>query len=1184
MSVKPRIRIFLLLLAVTLALPATASANPWASINSLPLCVSDTLPAATTATDDTTVPSGWRNAAVNVNLQGTGEQGFEWKIDCGTTQTGATANISGTGTHSFLHRAQETGTGNWTGWVEDFVYVDTTLPVDTSTVPSGWQHDKATITLSGTDIGDQSGVSHMVYNLDGNGPTAANVGDTFDITGNGTHTLQTSVVDLAGNVSAVTPYVVHVDSAAPVDTTTVPAGWVTTPSVDVSVSGTDTGGSGVTQIEWELVEDARSATVPGAGPVNVTVNGEGVHTLRTRITDGDGKQSAWKIQTVRIDTVLPSDNTTVSSAWLNRSSLDVTVHGTDASSGVARVEYRIDGALPVLVNGNTTTATVSGGGEHILETRVVDVAGNTTGWVPRTVRLDPDSPVNSTPTAPTAWRQNAYGVRLNGSDTLSGVAHVEWQVDSGVVTTGSLGVTDAYVSGDGVHTLSTRIKDVAGNFSGWRNETISIDSVKPVDTTTVPATVAPSRKISITATDALSGPSGSVEWTLDNGPVKTSSQATINGAGPHVLKTRVQDNAGNWSDWKTFNTTVNSSLPSEDTDAPIDNTTIPTGWQTGPVTVTVTANDEGSDVRLVEYQVAGQAIVSGPNNATFTVSEDGVYTIKTRARDWAGNIGVWRTHTLQIDQKLPEDTADLPSGWVKSRDVALTATDATSGVATIEYTINGGSVVVVNADSANFTLPADGTFTIARSITDNAGQQTGWKTSTIKVDTAVPVNTSAAAPTAWQKTALSLDLTGSDVGSGVDRYEYRVGTGEIKSGTPAVVSTDGTQTLQTRVVDKAGNESAWRNETVKVDLTKPLNTTPVVSQPWRSTNFATTVSGTDAASGLATVEWKVDSGAVSTSPAVTIGAEGNYTLYTRVTDVAGNDSGWRLDMVGIDKTAPTLAANCGAPTWRNTAAVCTVAADGGLSGLPVLTASRGGDGAVAVTGGAYTVDVEGSTKVEFHASDGAGNSVTAQGAVKIDRTPPAVTATCIPDTKSLKYTCTAAGSDGLSGLTGLAWSVDGGAATPIAAGAPFTVAKGKVVVSGADAAGNTGVSAPVVLAERHEEAAAVTPRSSSEAVLLKGKAKSSKRLVGQLALSSTPTATTVDLRPLALGKGTFQLVIKVKLGKKTKTFTKTQTTVKGYSRRVTVKAGAGADPQVTLTVKRKSGKRWVTHATASAHL
>ena len=38
---------------------------------------------------------------------------------------------------------------------------------------------------------------------------------------------------------------------------------------------------------------------------------------------------------------------------------------------------------------------------------------------------------------------------------------------------------------------------------------------------------------------------------------------------------------------------------------------------------------------------------------------------------------------------------------------------------------------------------------------------------------------------------------------------------------------------------------------------------------------------------------------------------------------------------------------------------------------------------VAVAGCAYTVDVEGSTTVAFRAADGAGNYVTAQGAVKV---------------------------------------------------------------------------------------------------------------------------------------------------------------------------------------------------------
>ena len=103
-------------------------------------------------------------------------------------------------------------------------------------------------------------------------------------------------------------------------------------------------------------------------------------------------------------------------------------------------------------------------------------------------------------------------------------------------------------------------------------------------------------------------------------------------------------------------------------------------------------------------------------------------------------------------------------------------------------------------------------------------------------------------------------------------------------------------------------------------------------------------------------------------------------------------------------------------------------------------------------------------------------------------------------------------------------------------------------------------------------------------MLLAGKASASARLLGQLAVSATPTKTTVDLRPLALGKGTFQFVVKVTYGKKTKTVTKTQTTVKGYSKRISVSVPAAATAKVDLTVRRKSGKRWVTHASAHAKL
>src|SRR5262249_13155269 len=150
-------------------------------------------------------------------------------------------------------------------------------------------------------------------------------------------------------------------------------------------------------------------------------------------------------------------------------------------------------------------------------------------------------------------------------------------------------------------------------------------------------------------------------------------------------------------------------------------------------------------------------------------------------------------------------------------------------------------------------------------------------------------NTSAVPATGWVTSAISLDLTGTDAASGFDHAEWRIGsTATPTVGSPALVDVDGTSLLQTRVVDKAGNSSAWRDNTVKVDRTLPVNTTPSVSSGWRKTNFTTTISGTDATSGFQKLEWRVDGGPVSSTPSVSITADGSHLLESRVYDVAGN--------------------------------------------------------------------------------------------------------------------------------------------------------------------------------------------------------------------------------------------------------------------------------------------------------
>lgn len=1141
------------------------------------------------------ISSDWRRGPATFPLSGldtTSNVVTEWSLDGGGTWTrNGAAVVDGTGSHTLITAAVDEA-GNRAERT-DTVRIDNDLPVDTTTtappiVPLP-QTEPVSLTVDGTDA--DSGVARVEWQLDAQAPGSGPDGTVVQIATSGMHVFRTRVVDKVGNVSAWRAQNVWIDLEGPADTTVVPTTWFTTPTVQIDVTAEEEE-YGIKTIEWRL--DGVYGGSVNSDSVPVTIAGDGIHELEVRVTDNDDRVLDWHTHLVKIDTVHPVDLTTISSGWLPYSSLNVNVRGTDANSGIERVEWRIGGGNVGSAAGSSQDVLVTGDGVVTLETRVVDNAGLASAWTARTIKLDATAPTNTTDVAPVGWRNTPYSVVLSGTDASSGIAAVGWKVQldgqpETAETLGATGATTAAITVDGSHVLSTRVHDVAGNASNWRTELIQIDRVAPVDATVYPtAPVANRHLITFTTTDDRSGVAG-VEWRLDGGAVKTTPSARIAGAGEHTLEVRVRDNAGNWSAWGTHTVTV---VLGPDSTPPTDNTTLPTQWVTSAWTVKVEASDDidGVGIDYVEWRLDDDEIQSGPAGSTFVVTADGVHDVDTRVWDKAGNHTDWKTQTLRVDRTKPVDETALPAGWAATRAVTLAASDVASGVDRITYDVSGAGTLTgqLGPGGGTITLPADGTYTLSYSIFDVAGQRLN-RSVIYKVDTVVPVNTSAAAPTAWQTAALSLALTGTDALSGVDHAEWRVGGGSVQTGTPAVVAAQGQQLLETRIVDKAGNASAWRSETVRVDTTKPLNTTPAVGEPWRKTTFTTTVSGSDAHSGVARTEYRIDAGGVVTGAAVSIAAEGAHTLETRVVDVAGNASDWRADAIGIDKVAPALAVDCGPSGWRNTVPVCAVSASGGPSGLPTLTAAIGNGAPVPVTT-SFAVDAEGASTVSFRAVDGAGNQSTARADVKIDRTPPSASLRCVPGSGTA-WACTPSGADALSGIGGLTWSLDGSAPVAVGAGTTFAVQKGTVVVYATDAAGNRTASAPVKLASREAggssggDSGGPTPRSTNEAVLLrKRSAKSSSRLVGQFAIAALPTKTTLDLRPLALGKGKFRFVFKLNQDGKKRTITKTQTTKSGYSKRIKVTVRAAAKTTVTLTISKRSGRRWVSHATASAKL
>ena len=349
--------------------------------------------------------------------------------------------------------------------------IDNTDPVDDTTTPAGWQHSVTDITIQGTDV--DSGVGHVEWELDGVRGTGPN-GHVVPI-GHGIHELKTRIIDAVGNATGwVTHPQIQVDIAGPVDTTTGPG----------RLGDRRRRGHGQRHrhrlvgrrrrtTEWKLKNDATGNVQTGsggAGPVPVLVSGDGVHELKTRLTDGVGDNSGWRTQYVRIDTVTPTDTTNPVTGWVKQA-LNVTVTGNDVHSDIARVEWKLNGtpATSSAARGWSRSApAASTRSRRASSTRPATRApgrrtrSGSTCCCRRTSRRPRRRSGSRTP----------YSVTLTGSDIDSGIDVMRWRVDYDRRSSrcdgaeGQPGAAQATVdAATGTHTLYTWAVDRVGNAS-----------------------------------------------------------------------------------------------------------------------------------------------------------------------------------------------------------------------------------------------------------------------------------------------------------------------------------------------------------------------------------------------------------------------------------------------------------------------------------------------------------------------------------------------------------------------------------------------------------------------------------------------------------------------------------------------------------------------------------------------
>ncbi|WP_216853801.1 DUF4175 domain-containing protein [Phytoactinopolyspora halotolerans] len=432
-----------------------------------------------------------------------------------------------------------------------------------------------------------------------------------------------------------------------------------------------------------------------------------------------------------------------------------------------------------------------------------------------------------------------------------------------------------------------------------------------------------SATVSISATDADSGVD-TIEFEIDDtGFQEYTGPVDIDQPGDHSVQYRATDNAGNTSDTGTVSFTVVEADPGDTTppqvSAEVSGDQNDDGDYVGSATVSVTATDADSGVDTVEYEIngSGYQTYTGP----VTVEEPGDYMIHYRATDNAGNtsdIGMLMFTVVEPDpgDTTPPQVSAEVSGdqnddgdYVGSATVTVTATDADSGVDTVEYDLDGAGW---QPYTEPVTVDEAGEHVLEYRATDNAGNTSDVHTVIFTVVEPDPGDTTppqVAAEVAGDQNgdgdyvgSATVTVTATDADSGVDTVEYDLdGAGWQPYTGPVTVTEPGEHTLRYRATDNAGNTSEIDSVAFTVVAPDPDDTTPpqVAAEVAGDQNgdgdyvgsATVSISATDADSGVDTVEYDLDGAGWQpyTGP-VTVADAGEHMLHFRATDNAGNTS------------------------------------------------------------------------------------------------------------------------------------------------------------------------------------------------------------------------------------------------------------------------------------------------------
>ncbi|MBM7800514.1 hypothetical protein JOE57_003435 [Microlunatus panaciterrae] len=1029
----------------------------------------NTGPVVTSALTPAANAAGWSNTDTTVKWTAT---------DAGSGVTAAqpfkTDSVNANGIVTLTAPAQTDRLGNTGAAGSVTVRVDKAKPSITAAQTKN-ADGTTTVTFNCAD-GGGSGIASCVADATSPASSSKTVGPNVTVTG--------TAIDVAGNTTTATSTTPPADATAPTITHAVSpaanaAGWNKTDATVTFTCADETGGSGIKTC-------LADGTTVASKTVSIETNGT---LVGGTATDNEGNTARDSV-TVKLDKTAPTAAATrapaANAAGWNNTNVTVSFAGTDTASGVASTTgdkvltegadqsasgtvtdaagnsatasvtgVNVDKTAPSLSGsfssgwhtGDVTVAwncidTLSGPATQPADTKVTgeganlsatatctDKAGNTTTKTVSGIQIDRTNPTTGISGTSNDWANGEVTVTLSAADNLSGVDSTSYTVDGGAAQSG----TSFTLSTEGDHTVTFRSTDTAGNVEAVQTAQVKIDKTAP----TISHAFTPlaykngawtNKDVTVTFTCADQGGSGVASCTE---PVTKSAE------GEHTVTGTATDGAGNSA---TDSASVRIDTTKPTITAKADRAANADDWYNNDVTVSYTATDALSGV---SGTLASGVLSEGANqSASATVTDE------------AGNTASAGVTGINVDKTNPVLSGTFSDGW-HTGDVTVhwSCTDALSGPA---------------AQPADDTVTGEGDdLSSTATCTDKAGNTSTKTVDGIKIDRTDPatgVTVTGETNNGWYSKGTTVRLSPSDNLSGVDKTYYSVdgGAAEVYSATVSITE-DGTHTFTYWSTDVAGNieNTTGNSVTLKLDKTPPTLTGAAKTAPDGTNGWNT---------GDVVVGWTCSdatSGVDGTCPAdSTITGEGeNLGASASVSDLAGNATNKTVGGIKIDRTDPTTQAKVADPNgdgWYGDAVQVNLIGSDNLSGIAATMYSVDG-GAAQDYSRTFSFGTEGTHKISFWSTDGAGNVETAGAPItlSIDKTAP--TTTVINPISPASGWFVSSGipfafdaNDATSGIKATYYTVDGGARQTY--GEPFTAdlstGEHTVVYWSVDLAGN----------------------------------------------------------------------------------------------------------------------------------